>query len=107
MLALTIGLSGTAGANPITRLPAKIRSTFVCIMWAESRSTLSKLNLGDNNRYGQSGIFQIAPITWNRWAPTVGIHIPVWRATPLQQEKVAVRIWQVDTFWPWHGDGCV
>ena len=109
-LALTIWLGSVAGAaprNPLTRLPPKVRSVFACILWAESRSTFAHLNLSDNNRYGQSGIFQIAPITWNRWAPTVGIRVPVWRATPLQQELVAVKIWRVDSFFPWHGDGCV
>ena len=110
MLALTIWVGSAAGAvqrNPIALLPAKVKAVFACIMWAESRSTFSHLNLKDNNRYGQSGIFQIAPITWNRWAPTVGVHAPVWRATPFQQETVAVKIWRVDGWWPWHGDGCV
>lgn len=110
VLALTICVGTAAGAavrNPIALLPIKVRSVFACIMWAESRSTFARLNLTDNNRYGQSGIFQIAPITWNRWAPTVGIHVPVWRATPYQQEVVAVKIWRVDGFTPWHGDGCM
>ena len=109
VLALTLWCGSVAGAarNPVALLPTKIRSVFSCIMWAESRSTFQKLNLGDDNRYGQSGIFQIAPITWNRWAPTVGIRTPVWQASPFQQETVAIRIWRADGFSPWHGDGCV
>jgi hypothetical protein len=85
-------------------LPKSVRAHFACIMYRESRSTFAHLNLGDNNRYGSSGIFQIEPILWNARS---GFHVPVWKATPYQQELGAIQIWRVDGFSPWHAfDGC-
>lgn len=108
-LVASLGLSAGAGAsprNPISLLPAPVRHMFACIMWRESRSTFAHLNLRDNNRWGSSGIFQIVEGTWARWAPLVGVTVPVWRATPYQQERVAVEIWRHDGFSPWASDGC-
>lgn len=99
--------AGAASRNPIISLPVSVRSVFACIMWHESRSTFNHMNLGDNNRYGSSGIFQIEQTTWARWAAPLGIKVPVWRATPYEQELVAVNIWRHDGFGPWSNDGCV
>ena len=79
-------------------LPRDVRARFACIMWHESRSTFATLNLGDNSRYGSSGIFQIEPILWNARS---GFHFPVWKATPYQQELGAIHIWRIDGFEPW------
>jgi hypothetical protein len=88
-------------------LPKSTLPTWRCIMWHESRSTFLHPNLGDNNPYGSSGIFQMMPILWNAWAPKVGIRVPVWRATPYQQALVAAEVWKVDRFSPWTNfDGC-
>jgi len=100
--------AGASGRNPNPYMPKALRATFACIMWHESRSTLAHPNLGDNNANGgSSGVFQIMPGTWNAWAPSVNVHVPVWRATYFQQTKVAVKIAQVDGFGPWSVDGCV
>jgi hypothetical protein len=108
VLAATLTLSGIAGASgrfwgPMLALPKPVRATFACIMWRESRSTFAHLNLGDNNRYGSSGIFQIEEATW---LARSGFHIPVWTASPYQQELGAINLWRADGFAPWHGDGC-
>jgi hypothetical protein len=78
-----------------------------CVMWHESRSTVLKPNLRDNNADGgSSGVFQIEEATWARWAPLVGVHVPVWRANYVQQQLVAIEIWRHDSFSPWRDDGC-
>ena len=109
--AMCLGVGGSASAasrNPILSLPSSARTTFACIMWHESRSTLAHPNLRDNNANGgSSGVFQIIAPTWNYWAPKVGVHVPVWRATYYQQSLVAVEIWRNDSFKPWASDGCV
>ena len=88
---------------PILALPAAVQRVFACIMWHESRSTLTHPNLGDNNAYGSSGIFQIEQGTWAAHQSSAGVplRIHVWQATPLQQAKVAVAIWKADGFYPW------
>jgi hypothetical protein len=100
-------LAGAVSRNPIARLPHSIKVVFECILWHESRSTLAHLNLKDNNPYGSSGILQIEPVLWNRWAPLAGVHVPVWRATPVQQEEVGIVIHRYDGWVPWSDDGCV
>lgn len=98
-------VSGASGRfwGPMLALPKSVRATFACIMWHESRSTFQHLNLGDNSRYGSSGIFQIEPVLWNARS---GFHMPIWKATPYQQELGAIQIWRVDTFAPWSADRC-
>lgn len=99
--------AATKPRNPIVTLSLPVREEFACVMWAESRSTLMHPNLGDNNASGgSSGVFQIIASTWNEWAPRVGIHVPVWRASYYQQSLVAVEIWRNDGFGPWSGDSC-
>ena len=94
--------------QPIMALPKPAITTFRCIIHAESTSTFAHPNLGDNNADGgSSGIFQIEPILWNAWAPKVGLHMAVWRATPYQQALAAVEIWRHDQFSQWADDGCV
>lgn len=94
--------------QPIMVLPTSAIQTFRCVIYAESRSTFTHPNLGDNNANGSSGIFQMTPILWNAWAPKVGVHVPVWRASPYQQALVAAEVWRVDRFSPWtRYDGCV
>lgn len=105
-LTLLASPAGASPRDPILGLPHRIVAQFACLLYHESRSTLSDMRPKDVNPGGQSGLFQIAPITWNRWDPLVGVHVPVWRATVYQQEEVAVEIWRNDGFHPWHGDGC-
>ena len=78
--------------------------TFTCIIYAESRSTWAHPNLGDNNRYGSSGIFQFENSTW---LARSGFRFPVWQATPRQQAIGALRLERADGFGPWKSDGCV
>jgi hypothetical protein len=84
-------------------------------MWAESRSTFSNLNLGDNNRNGSSGIFQMEQPTFAAHQQAAGVPIRttaghtihVWQASPYQQELVAIAIEKVDGFSQWDPfDGC-
>jgi hypothetical protein len=89
------------------QLPKPAIATFRCIIQAESRSTFEHPNLGDNNAYGSSGIFQIEQGTWAPWAALVGLHMKVWQATPYQQALGAVSIYRHDGFSPWRFDGCV
>ena len=97
----------SASTNPITSLPHLAFKQMTCVMWAESRSTVLKPNLDDNNADGgSSGVFQIEQPTWARWAPLVNVHVPVWRASYYQQQLVAVEIWKHDGFGPWKDDGC-
>lgn len=105
-----LSLAAPAGAsprNPILSLPKAVQSHFACIIWRESRSTFVRPNLLDNNgNGGASGVFQMEPILWNRWAPSAGVHVPVWKASYYQQSLVAVNVWRHDGFSPWAGDGC-
>jgi hypothetical protein len=87
--------------QPIAQLPKTAFRHFACIIYVESRSTFLRPNLGDNSRYGSSGIFQIEPILWNRWAPLGGVHVQVWQATPYEQAQVAATIYKYDGFSPW------
>jgi hypothetical protein len=109
-IASSLCFAGVAAAakprNPIFALPGPVRVHFSCIIWHESRSTWGHLNLGDNNRYGSSGIFQIEPATWNAHKRAAGVRVQVWQATPYQQELVAVAIWRADGFAPWSVDVC-
>ncbi len=77
-------------------------ATFTCIIWTESRSTWRHPNLGDNNRYGASGLFQFEDATW---LARSGFRFHVWQATPTQQALGALRLYQADGFSPWT-DGC-
>ena len=92
------------GLGPLDNVAVSIEQMFICIIKHESRSYPYHLNLGDNNSNGSSGIFQIEPIVWNRWAPKVGIHVPIWKATVLQQEQGALEIYKHDGWAPWRGD---
>jgi hypothetical protein len=71
---------------------------FTCVIFHESRSTWADPNLGDNNKYGSSGIFQIEDATWLRRS---GFTFHVWLATPREQAIGALHIEQADTFQPW------
>jgi hypothetical protein len=82
-------------------LPKQVRAHFSCILWVESRSTFAHLNLKDVSRWGSSGPWQMEPILFNRWAPLVGVRVPVYEATPYQQELVAISVWRHDGFSPW------
>jgi|ERR1035437_6802478 hypothetical protein len=103
-----VGVGASTPRNPILSLPKSVQSHFACIIYRESRSTFVHLNLGDNNRYGASGIFQIEQITWQAHQKAAGVpyKVHVWQASPLQQEQVAIAIWRADSFNPWRGDGC-
>ena len=111
ILAATLCLPGTAFASharfwgPMLALPKSVRATWACVMWAESRSTFSHLNLRDNNAApgGDSGIFQINDSTW---LARSGFKMHVWKATPFEQEVGAIRIWRADSWQPWIHDGC-
>ena len=107
-VAATPSSAGTRWFEPIVRLPLSTVRTFQCVIHHESTSTFAHPNLGDNNRYGSSGIFQIEQGTWaaHQAAAHVPYSIHVWQASPYQQSLVAVAIWRADGFWPWHYDGC-
>lgn len=101
--------------KPMLTLPPSVRAHFACIMKAESRSTFSALNLGDNNRNGSSGIFQIEQATFAAHQSAAGVPlkttagrtIHVYNASPYQQELVAIAIWRADGFSQWDRyDGC-
>lgn len=100
-------ISTPAGAHtprwfqPIARLPKPVFRHFACILHVESRSTFRHPNTGDNSRYGSSGVFQIEPILWNRWAPIAGVHVQVWQASLYQQAQVAATIYKYDGFSQW------
>lgn len=89
-------------------LPKPVIASFRCIIWAESRSTFEHPNLGDNNPYGSSGIFQIEQITWAAHQAVAGVarSIHVWQATAYEQARVAAAIWRADGLAPWASDGC-
>ena len=90
---------------PVLAMSKQARERIACILWRESRSTFARLNLADVSRWGSSGLWQMEPILFNRWAPLVGVHVPVWKATPYQQELVFVEVVKYDGFSPWN-DGC-
>lgn len=110
----TLAVPACAGAapprwfQPIMALPSPVIQTFRCVIEHESTSTFAHPNLGDNDRFGSSGIFQIEEGTWA--AHQAAAHVPysvhVWQATPYQQAKVAVAIWRADGWGPWSRDGC-
>lgn len=107
--------------EPLLNLPN--RSIIICILYAESRSTLAHPNLGDTNPY-QYGPFQFTPILWNRWSwvAKVGtksrtwhlgtldinaVTIPAYRATLYQQAAVFSVVVKHDGFTMWtRFDGC-
>jgi hypothetical protein len=101
--------------NPMLKLPASVRARFACVMNAESHSTWTWLNLGDDNRNGSSGIFQIEQSTFLAYQSAAGVplrtkagkQIHVWQASAYQQELVAIAIYKADGFGPWtRYDGC-
>lgn len=109
----TVWASATHGTVParndwILKLSPANQAKWKCILWHESRSTLTSLNLMDNNRYGSSGIFQMMQGTFA--AHQMAVHLPyrvhVWEASPVQQFAVARAVWLADGFQPWGGDGC-
>lgn len=107
--------------EPLLSLPN--RSTIICILNAESTSTMAHPNLGDTNPY-QYGIFQFTPILWNRWAwvAKVGkrrstwylgtldinaVTIPAYKSTLYQQALVFAEVIKNDGFLMWtRFDGC-
>jgi hypothetical protein len=107
--------------EPLLRLPS--RSTIVCILEAESKSTMAHPNLKDRNPY-QFGVFQFTPILWNRWSWVAGVGrktaswylgslsldavtIPAYRATLNQQAKVFATVVRNDGYGMWtRFDGC-
>ena len=93
---------------PLLALPKWTLPIWTCILNHESRSTFAKPNLGDNNSYGSSGIFQIEQITWSAHQLAAGVSktVHVWQATALEQAKVAVAIFKADGFSLWADDGC-
>lgn len=122
---ISLALAGNAAAasagipkgfwNPMLALPAVDRAHFACILKAESRSTWTWLNRGDNNRYGSSGIFQMEQPTFAAYQSAAGVPIRttaghtihVWQASPYQQELVAIAIFKADGFSQWDPyDGC-
>ena len=114
---LVVGLAATPASagttprfwGPVLSLPAGLRAHVPCIMMRESHSTYLHLNLGDNNRYGSSGIFQMEQATFaaHQSAAGVPLSVHVWEASPFQQELVFVEILRVDGTGPWaRYDGC-
>ena len=90
----------------ILRLPSHERSIWECILWSESRSTLTDLNLGDNNEWGSSGVFQMEQSTFaaHQLAVRLPLSVHVWQASPVQQFAVARAVWLADGFSPWSAD---
>lgn len=96
---------GIPASNPISRIAPALQKIFTCVIWHESTSSWRHLNLNDNRSDGSSsGIFQITEGTWKAWAPKVGINVPIWKATPLQQEQGAIEIYKHDGWVPWKAD---
>ncbi len=103
------GHVGAPAHNWIERLPGPLRARWECILWRESRSTLFALNLGDNNRWGSSGIFQMEEGTFFAYQRRAGVpySVRVWQASVAQQFAVAHQIFLADGFSPWsQSDGC-
>lgn len=109
---------------PLLLLSPRVYHRFQCVLRVESRSTFAHPNTGDNSAVASSGIFQIVPILWNRWAWVAGVGhktsiwylgatahnavtIPASNATLYQQARVAATIYRYDGFVPatWN-DGC-
>ena len=90
---------------PLLLLSPRVYHRFeYCVLPGQSRSTFAHPNLGDNvNDGGSSGIFQMEPVLWNRWAPAAGVHAKLWLATPYQQSLVAAVVYRHDGFEPWSG----
>ena len=118
-LALSIGIAPAAGSAsasptstawkngvpaPMNRIAPALQRMFTCIILHESTSTWRHPNLGDNNRYGSSGVFQIEDSTWLAWAPKGGLHMHVWQATFRQQMRGAIEIYRHDGWQPWSAD---
>jgi hypothetical protein len=89
---------------PLLKLGPSVYHRFeFCVLPGQSRSTFTHPNLGDNSKYGSSGVFQMEPILWNAWAPLAGVHVVIWRATLYQQALVAATVYKHDGFTPWKG----
>lgn len=106
----TIAVPASAAAHhqkqgPLVSLLRQYGPMVRCIMWAESRSTPSHLNLRDNRTDGgSSGIFQFQDSTFRAHSPWP---IHVWQASPYQQEVTFVRTVRVNGFGQWtRFDGC-
>lgn len=108
ILSVLFATPASAGRlNPLAATRGSVKATWACIMWRESRSTFAHPNLRDDSRIGSSGVYQIEVSIWDYWAPKIGIHVPVWRASYHQQSLVAQEIWKHDGFGPWTmSDGC-
>jgi hypothetical protein len=101
---------------PLESLSPAGRSFAECVMYRESRSTLSHPNLGDDNGVGEntthgedSGIFQMnngSNGVWDLYAkPTLRVDLS--RATAYQQAEGFVLVYRVDGVGPWRRfDGC-
>ena len=103
--------------EPLLALPS--RSTVVCILKAESTSTMLHPNLGDNNNKYQYGPFQFTTILWNRWSWVAGVGkkmtswylgtlsldhavtIPAYKSTLYQQAKVFATVVRNDGYGMW------
>lgn len=110
ILAAVLSQSGAVSAAsrpwyyPLLRLgPAVYHRFEFCVLPGQSRSTFAHPNRGDNSRYGSSGVYQMEPIIWNRWAPVAGVHALIWKATLYQQSLVAATVYKHDGFHPWAG----
>jgi hypothetical protein len=90
--------------SPLAHVGVNAWRTFTCVIRRESNSTWSHPNLGDNNRYGSSGVFQIEDATW---LARSGFRFHVWQASPYQQAVGAFNLWRADGFAPWVSDGCI
>ena len=95
--------------QPILNLPKYTLPMWRCILYRESTSTFAHPNLGDNNPYGSSGVFQIEQSTFAAHQASVGIpySIKVWGAGLYLQARVAAAIWLANGFSQWTlYDGC-
>jgi len=99
--------------EPLLRNDRAEWATWTCVIRAESRSTWTHPNLGDNRTPAMgpnSGIFQIQDPTFHAHFGVKTLH--VWQATPRQQAIAAMNIRWADHddglngFGPWKGDGC-
>ncbi len=107
--AVILALGAPAGASrpwyyPLLTLSPRVYHVFeYCVLPGQSRSTFAHPNTGDNSRYGSSGVFQMEPVLWNRWARRAGVHTVIWKATLYQQALVAAEVYKHDGFEPWAG----
>ena len=92
---------------PLLLLSPRVYHRFECVLRVESRSTFAHPNTGDNSKTGSSGVYQMEPVLWDRWAPVAGVGTPIWSSTLWDQSKVAATIYKHDGFGPatWN-DGC-